>query len=186
MTVTGEGERTPRLFALDHNFPKPLVNALRDHIREAELVSIADIDPRMPDLDDWQVLLALHLHPRPWDGLVTSDDSMLNQPRELAVLHQTKLTLVVAESAGHDPLKASGLLLTHLPSICENTRREIPQVWRLHTKTRNPEKAWNCIGRLAARQKVSIEELFRAHRLTTAELSADPLGATTKSRKPSR
>lgn len=52
MTPAGQADRARRLFALDHNFPRPLVGALRDHIREAELVSIADIDPRMPDLDD--------------------------------------------------------------------------------------------------------------------------------------
>lgn len=107
---------------------------------------------------------------------------MLNQPRELAVLHQTNLTLVVAESAGHDPLKASGLVLTHLPSICENTRRDAPQVWLLRTTTRSPEKAWDFMGRLAGRRKVSTAELFRAHRLTSAELSADPLG-TKRSRR---
>lgn len=48
-----------RLFALDQNFPQPIVSALRDFMVEAELVALADIDPRLGDVDDWQVLLAL-------------------------------------------------------------------------------------------------------------------------------
>jgi hypothetical protein len=32
------------------------------------LVRIDLIDARLPDLDDWEVLLALHHHERPWTG----------------------------------------------------------------------------------------------------------------------
>jgi hypothetical protein len=52
---------------------------------EAELVPIADIDARLADLDDWEVLLSLYHDDRPWDGLVTTDD-MIWLPRELAIL----------------------------------------------------------------------------------------------------
>ena len=77
----------PRLFALDHNFPEPIVEVLsevQEGSGDAELVSVSDIDPRMADLDDWEIMLALHHHERPWDGLITTDSSILNQPPELA------------------------------------------------------------------------------------------------------
>jgi hypothetical protein len=46
----------------------------------AELSAVADIDPAFAELDDWELLLALHrLHPR-WDGLITNDDTLLAQP----------------------------------------------------------------------------------------------------------
>ena len=93
-----------RLFALDHNFPDPIVAALADFQADAELVRIDQIDERLPELDDWELLLALHHHARPWDGLITTDSGMLNQPLELATLVQTKLTLVVAMEAGHNPV----------------------------------------------------------------------------------
>jgi hypothetical protein len=110
----------PRLLALDQNFPEPIVDALGDFLAEdAELVPIRRIDPRLPTADDWQVLQALHADQRPWDGLITSDSNMLGLPRELAVLCQTKLTLVVTIAAGHDPIKATGLLLAHLSVVCE-------------------------------------------------------------------
>jgi hypothetical protein len=51
-----------RLFALDQNFPLPIVEVLSEFMAEAELVPIAEIDPRLADLDDWEVLLALHHH----------------------------------------------------------------------------------------------------------------------------
>ena len=87
----------PRLFALDHNFPDPIVAVLADFQEDAKLVRVDQIDSRMPDLEDWELLLALSLHAQQWDGLITTDSSMLNQGPELAVLIQTKLTLVVAQ-----------------------------------------------------------------------------------------
>ena len=103
-----------RLFALDQNFPRPIVETLADFIVEAELVAIEDVDPRLPRAEDWQVLRFLGWHDRPWDGLITTDARMLSQPREIAALLQTRLTLVVAEAAGHDMIKATGLVLTHI------------------------------------------------------------------------
>lgn len=111
----------PRLFALDQNFPAPIVDVLAQFQADAALVSIRDLGPKVAKLDDWEVLLALHHHPEPWDGLITTDTSMLDQPLELAVLMQTKLTLVAVKDAGHNPVKASGLLFAHLGGICART-----------------------------------------------------------------
>ena len=72
----------PRLFALDENFPEPIVDMLAPFLVEAELVPLDRIDPRLPEMDDWELLLALHHHGREWDGLITTDSSMLKQPRE--------------------------------------------------------------------------------------------------------
>ena len=46
-----------RLFALDHNFPDPIVAVLADFQADADLVRIDQIDARLPDLDDWELLL---------------------------------------------------------------------------------------------------------------------------------
>jgi len=142
---------------------------------EAELVPLSAIDSRLPSLEDWQVLLALRNEVRPWDGLITTDGAMIRLPRELAVLHQTKLTLVVAEAAGHDPVKATGLVLAHLPGICKRTRPDIPQVWILRTVDRNHERPWDLLGRIAARQGKSADELFAASRLSEAEAAKKTL-----------
>ena len=77
------------------NFPQPIVKVLQDFQADAELVPVSAIDPRMSELDDWHLLLALHHHEQPWDGLITTDSSILFQPMELAVLIQMRLTLVL-------------------------------------------------------------------------------------------
>lgn len=62
------------LFALDQNFPEPIVNALNEFIPEVDLVQLREIDAALTsEIEDWEVLLALHHHERPWDGLITND-----------------------------------------------------------------------------------------------------------------
>jgi len=166
-----------RLFALDHNFPEPIVEVL-SQVQEggdAELVSVSDIDPRMADLDDWQIMLALHHHERQWDGLITTDSSILNQPPELAVLIQTKLTLIVAMAAGDDPIKATGLLFAYLGGICGHTDPGTPQVWKLRAANRPARKPWDDLKRAADHQHRNVEELWRENRLSGSELAVDPL-----------
>lgn len=164
-----------RLFALDQNFPQPIVKVLQDFQADAELVPVREIDERMTELDDWQLLLALHHHKRPWDGLITTDSSILFQPLELAVLIQTCLTLVVTLEAGHNPVKATGLLFTHLAGICNRTRDDVAQLWRLQAKTQAHLAPWDQLKIVAEHQHADIDALFAANRLTDAELSSDPL-----------
>jgi hypothetical protein len=74
----------PRLFALDHNFPQPIVEVLAEFQQSADLVPIGAIHDRMPDLDDWQVLLALAKHQRPstdWSRLIARCSACLESSR---------------------------------------------------------------------------------------------------------
>ena len=164
-----------RLFALDQNFPQPIVKVLQDFQADAELVPVSAIDPRMAELDDWQLLLSLNHHERPWDGLITTDSSILFQPLELAVLIQTQLTLVVALEAGHNPVKATGLLFAHLAGICKRTRADEGQLWRLRAVTQSPVAPWEQLKTVAEHQHADAAELFAAQRLTDVALAADPL-----------
>lgn len=168
-----------RLFALDHNFPIPIVATLEPFMPEAELVPIGHIDPRLAGMqDDWRILLALHHHARPWEGLITTDSGMLTLPRELSVLHQTRLTLVVAEASGHDPSMATGLVLAHLPHICKFTRRDLAQIWVLRTKSKDFQQPWDHIGRMASRQGKSTKEVFDTNKLSDHEFAQDPLAGS--------
>lgn len=162
-----------RLFALDQGFPLPIVRVLTEYMTEAELVPFAEIDPQLADLDDWEVLLSLHHHKRPWDGLITTDD-MIWLPRELAVLMQTNLTLVVAEEAGHDPLKATGLVFAHLPGICKRTRPEVAQLWVLRAVARPHTNPWTQFKRVADHQSTDANNLFRDAKLSPNELAPGP------------
>ncbi len=166
----------PKLFALDHNFPAPIVSVLADLQGAAELVRIDEIDPRLARLDDWELLLALRHHERPWDGLITTDSSMLRQPLELATLIQTKLTLVVAIDSGHNPVKASGLLFAHLENVCKRTTPEQAQVWQLNARSKPADDPWDILRRHAEHAKRSANELWNESKLSAEALNWDPLG----------
>src|SRR5215210_1763422 len=148
------------LFALAQNFPEPIVNALNDFIPEVELVPVREIEALLAELDDWEVLLALHHHERPWDGLITNDHRILNLPREMAVLRQTNLSLVVAQSVGHDPIRATGLLFTHLEYIARETSADESQIWRLVARNRPGDNAWSYLERIAQHQNRDVDELW--------------------------
>lgn len=113
----------PRLFALDKNFPQPIVGVLSDFQAGAQLVPLDQIDSRMSTLDDWELLLALHHHAAPWDGLITTDSSMLAQGPELAALIQTRLTLVVAVASGHNRSRHPASCLPTSPASASEPAR---------------------------------------------------------------
>lgn len=165
----------PRLFALDKDFPEPIVNVLSDFQTDARLVPLDRIDTRMSTLDDWELLLALHHHPDAWDGLITTDSSMLAQAPELATLIQTKLTLVVAVAAGHNPVKASGLLFAYLTGVCQRTTPERAQVWKLNAVNRPHEEPWELLKRFATHNSRSVENTWAEHKLSAAEMARNPL-----------
>lgn len=164
-----------RLFALDQNFPTPIVKALEQYVFDAELVHVSKIDERMSRVADWELILALAQHDRPWDGLVTTDSSMLQLPRELATIMQTKSTVIATEDAGHDPIKATGLLFAHIGSICKKTDPSKPQVWTLKTKTQPATDPWDLFKKIAEHQNVPHEKLRSEAWLSAAELEADAL-----------
>ena len=161
-------------FALDEDFPETIIEALGLGVPEAELVPIRSIHPVLRSMDEWKRLLSLY-HLQQWDGLLTADKGMLRLPRELAVIHQTRLTLVVVEEAGHDPIRGAGLLLVHLPMICRKTVRSVGQIWRLNAKNKNHEDPWDELVALAKHRNMSVQDLFRANRLSQAELRRNPL-----------
>lgn len=165
------------LFALDQNFPEPIVEALKASIAETELVPIRRIDRRLTSMDDWELILSLFHHPRPFDGLVSVDDGILWQPKEMFVLERTALTLVVARASGHDPVKATGLLLTHLGQICKKSSPDRGQIFKLQAGDRKPESPNSQINVIAGHQNVSARELVREHRLRDEEFARNPLAA---------
>lgn len=165
-----------RLFALDHGFPQPIVEVLADFTPDVELVRIDQIDDRMPDLDDWEILLALHHHPRPWDGLITTDSGMVRTPESLAVLMQTKLTLVVAMEAGHDMLKATGLVFAYLPGILGRTDPNVAQLWKLQAANRRHVEPWEELRSVAQHGGQEVDALWAEARLSDEDFGRDPLG----------
>jgi hypothetical protein len=161
-------------FALDEDFPENVLDVLTTGIPEAEMVPIRHIDPKLRQMDDWRLLLSLY-HLGEWDGIVSTDSSMLRLPRELAVIHQTGLTLVIVERAGHDPIRAAGLLLVHLPMICRKTVRNMGQIWKLNAQSKNHDDPWEELKKISVHRKMSVKDLFQEYRLPKGELQRNPL-----------
>lgn len=161
--------------ALDQNFPTPLIKAAKPWLGAIELRHTHEIDPRLSELDDWELLLALLHHPDGYVGMITADARMIEQAKELAVLQQTGLSLVVAEGSGHDPVKATGLVLTHISHIVGQIGRKKSKIWSLSSHAPLPKVPRDYLGQLASKEKVSIEQIFAAARVDDATLGRDPL-----------
>lgn len=182
-------------FVLDEQFPATVLDALGLGVPECQLVYARSIDKKLSNYEDWELLLEIH-HLGGWDGLVTLDCHMLLQPKEVAVIHQTHLT-VVGVDAGEDPVRAAGLLLVHLPMICKKTTKATGQVWRLAAASKNHEAPWELLKKIADHSNTDVKGLFHANKLTKSELKGKDLGqqviasgeaatSSAKRRRPSR
>ncbi|MGH3427874.1 MAG: hypothetical protein ACRDQZ_09960 [Mycobacteriales bacterium] len=160
-----------RLFAVDQNFPEPIISTLTVSLGEfTELVPVRNIGDGLGDVDDWELLLALYRDERPWDGLITCDAEMLVQPKEMVVLAQTSLTLVVTEATGHNPIKAVGTLLCHLAHVCHATTQERAQVWRLKVSQKQPEQPTHYIDTIASRRGANVGDIWAMNKLSNFQL----------------
>jgi hypothetical protein len=163
------------LFALDHNYPAPIIDQAKPYLSDVELVSIEDIDPRLPEFEDWELLLALHHDSREWDGMISNDTSMLDQERELAILGYTHLTLVAPVAAGHDPIRSTGLVLTHIENIAARTTPRKPQVWRLAGRTGGGNHPDQFINKLAEKAQLDPIDLRKEAMPSNTVLQRNPL-----------
>jgi hypothetical protein len=161
-------------FATDHNLPEPILAAVEEYV-PFEAVRIKSIDERLVDsADDWQVLLAVHQ--AGLDGLITLDAAMTKLPREIAVLHQTQLTLVAVESATHDPLRAMGEVLVRADHFARMHSPTKPQLFVFRRPPfHGPDTAWAALERIAKREGQRAEDLYEAARLTDSELETRAL-----------
>lgn len=161
--------------ALDQDFPTPLIRAAKPWLGTIELRHTFEIDPRLSVMDDWELILALQHHADGYAGLVTADGRMLGQARELAALQQTGLSLVVVEGSGNDPVKATGLVLTHITHIATQIAAKKSQIRSFGSHAPRPKGPWDYLGMIASKEGRSVEQAFRQARPDEATLRRDPL-----------
>ncbi len=135
-----------------------------------ELVPVRDIDVSFADLDDWELLRELYRHEGAWDGLITNDDAMLSLPKEMTVLDQTGLTLVVAKGEGHNPIRAVGTLLCHLSHICRHSTPGTAQIWKLRVAQKNAEPVRDYLDAIAEKTNTTVGKIIADYKLSVAEL----------------
>ncbi len=102
------------------------------------------------------------------------DDDFVAKPQELVTLFQTRLTAVVVAGVGHDPVRATGLLLHKLPSIQGQTTERRAQLWRLASTAAKSMSIREQIARIARRQGVQAKAWMDRYRLTPEQLERPP------------
>lgn len=112
------------------------------------------------DHDDWEILLALHERGGV-DGFISNDARMLDLPEEMVVLQNSRLQLVVCDRVGHNALRATGLLMTHLEEIAQSGRKG-PAIYRLRPSHLPPETPSSRLDRIAQHRNTSRETLWEA------------------------
>jgi hypothetical protein len=157
--------------ALDQNFPVLILNAAA-LLPEVEISPIRKIDPRLSDLDDRKLLIALHQ--LGWQGLITNNYKMLRVPAEIAAIVKTKLVVFAVEGIGDDPLRATGAVLLHLPSVAKQIQTGKAQVFRVNPRAPQPEDAWEFFRLAAERRKKTPAALYNEVKVTDDELT-DPV-----------
>lgn len=159
----------PRRLALDQNFPTPILRALEDYIIDVQLVPLREIHERLPSLDDRELVIALQQ--LGYTGLVTNNYKMLKNPRELAAIIATKLTVFAIEGVGDDPIRATGAVLLDLPGALKRMDTRRAQVFWMRPRNPRPENPNDLFDRAAAHQHRSAEDLMREVGVSKAELA---------------
>ncbi len=150
--------------ALDQNFPTKLLLSLELYWPPTvQARHVHKVDPALSEIDDHELVVELSM--RGFDVLVSDDYRMLEDVRTMSALVATKLHLVAIEAAGHDPLKATGLLLLELPTLQHRLSARESQILRVPKRqATKPQASWTEIQRLADRDEVEPSVLYESHR----------------------
>ena len=158
----------PVRLALDHNFPTPILAALSRYIVDIELIPLRTLDPRLPDLEDRQLVIALHQLGVP--GLVTNNYKMLKNPKELAAIIATKLTIFAVEGVGDDPIRATGAVLLDLPGALKRLDSRRGQVFWMRPRNPVADDPRVLFERAAGHQNRHADELLAEVRVNRDEM----------------
>ena len=107
------------------------------YILDVEIVLLVDVDPSLLGAYQDHELI-FELAGRDIEGLITCDDNMVFRPEVLEAIEQVGFSVVTCRRVGDDPVRASGLLLTHLPDVVKRHQSGRPQIWRLGTAESRP------------------------------------------------
>jgi hypothetical protein len=172
VTAAERGDGSPVRLALDDGFPAPVLAVLGDLVADVALVPLAGIHPDLPTLDDRPLLVALHQ--LGWTGLVTAHHRMLRNPRTLAAILKTRITVFAVDGVGDDPLRALGAVLLDLPAAVRRVDPTAAQVFWMRPRNPQPESPWELFQDAARRHHRDATELYAELLVSTAELG-DPI-----------
>ena len=158
--------------ALDQNFPTPIIDCIAPFIPDVAFDHVQKIDPRLCQLDDWQLIVALHR--RGYRALASNDYHMIDEARVASAAAQTKTSLILIESLGDDPIRATGALLLDVAWIAKRLPPRKSAIYRIRRNNPRPMMIREVLEERAEHMGISVDELRGREQLTRAELD-DPL-----------
>lgn len=159
-------------FALDQTIP-PLVLDVASYFPDVELAPLAEIDRRLCDLDDRELIIGLRQ--TGWHGLVTTNYKMLWVPIEISAVVKAGIAVFAIQDVGDDPLRATGAILLHLPAVLKRVIVGEPQIFRTNPNAPTPEDAWDYFRQAADRLGTDAEILYSQVKVTDDELTTPVL-----------
>jgi hypothetical protein len=107
------------------------------YVLDIEVIPLGDIDLALLGAYQDHELIQ-ELARRGAGGLITFDDNMVLRPEVIEAIRGTRASVVTCKRVGDDPVRASGLLLIHLPDVAKRHRRDRAQIRRLGTVGSRP------------------------------------------------
>ena len=147
---------------LDQNFPRPPGFDLASVDATVEAVHVYDADRTLTETGTPDWLIYLRAVEDGFDALVTRDWHQLDQPEELWVLSNLRLTVISWRRPFNDPVAEWGHLLAYLPQVKRRIERRQPRVLlppppQLSAGNEvNPRQA---LGEYAHQQRRAIQEI---------------------------
>lgn len=124
----------------------------------------------MADLDDRDLIIALHQ--LGYKGFVTSNYKMLQNPRELAAVLKTEVSVFAIEGVGHDPIRATGALLLDLASAVSAVEAGGSRgVFWLRPRKPRPQDPWDLLKRIADNRSEDASDLYATVKVSEEELA---------------
>jgi hypothetical protein len=144
-------------FVLDQNFPWHSIGVRWP--ASLQISQLASIEPHLTaGYEDWEVIRALAQR-GDVDGFVTNDAKMLNQSTEMVVLFRSRLVLVVTDGVGHDPIRATGLVMVHLSEITKRVDGK-PQVYVLRPGALHMVSPGQQVNKIAEQRRIQPNHLI--------------------------
>lgn len=155
---------------LDQNFPEPILEQLEPWMGDIQLLPLRTIDEELTRLDDRDLLIALKQ--LEFEGLVTLNYKMLRNPKELAAVLKTKLSIFAVEGVGHDPIRATGALLLDLRPAVNAIESGKAGVFWLRPRSPKPQDPWVLFERAAQNHDEDAATLYERVKVSDADLEA--------------
>ena len=104
-----------------------------------------------------------------YEGLVTLNYKMLRNPKELAAVLKTKLTVFAVERVGDDPIRATGALLLDLQPAVKAMRAGRAGVFWLRPRSPQPQDPWKLFERAARNHGKDAATLYDEVKVSDSE-----------------